>query len=239
MIGIGINENIYIAKAEFGDKKDSLILSFKQSVGKKLSMFEQLAAAEHIETEGGKDIRLFAPLPSKDDEKTEEKKVELAFADVNSTKGQLIHILEGYMVKADATLGDMYEGIGMSDDNFNQKMLNKDVLNLIFTNMVNGFLAKIKPWVGKEDPLFRLLLVRQSKDKHFPTLRKRFLTESPFWEPMFVAKKESKVKFTPYEIREELDSDKVIPKEEADKKDAPPAKTAEEIFGKGTSGLMF
>lgn len=236
-ISIGINEDVYIDKAEFGDKKDSLILTFKQKAEKELTMYEKLQADEHIEMTTGKEIRLFAPLVNKDDDKTEEKKVDLAFTDINNTKGQLLHILEGYMTKKDAVLGDIYLGIGMSEENFREKMLNQDALKLIFQNMTNSFLAKIKPWVSVKDPTFRLLLVRQSKDKHYPTLRKRFLTESPFWEPMFIPKTDSKVAFTPYEIREGLTSAEVIQKDQADKTAAAPQKTAEEIF-KG-SGMTF
>lgn len=237
MIGIGINENIYLDKAEFAENHESLILSFKEKEERVLTMYERLQADEHIEVAGGRDIRLFAPLPSTDAEKTEEKKVDLAFTDINNTKGQLIHILLGYMVKEDAVLGDIYAGIGMSEENFKLKMQNKDALKLIFGNMVTGFLDKIKPWLGKQDPLFRLLLLRQSKEKHFPTLRKRFLTESPFWEPMFIPKDASKVAFTPYEIREKLDSNEVLQRDEADKKDNTPAKSAEEIFKQ--SNLTF
>lgn len=237
MIGIGINENVYIEKAEFGDKKDSLILTFKQKAERELTMFEKLQAEEHIESAGGLPIRLFAPLVNKDDDKTEEKKVDLAFTDINNTKGQLIHIMLGYMTKEHATLGEIYAGIGMSEENFREKMLNQDALKLIFQNMATAFLDKVKPWIGKSDPTFRLLLLRQSKDKHFPTLRKRFLTESPFWEPMFIPKSDSKVAFTPYEIREKLDSNEVIAKDQADVKNDTPQKTAEEIF-KG-SGMTF
>lgn len=234
MIGIGINENVYLAKAELSANKESLSLAFKQKDEKELSLFEQLNADEHIESATGRSILIFSPLPAADGpDMTEAKRFDRAFSDVNSIKGQLIHIMKQYMVKDDAKLGDAYFGTGIDEANLTSKLVQKPILHIVFNNMVQGFLEKMKPFFGKTDPqyLMRLLLIRQSKEKHYPTLRKRFLEESPFLELMVIPKEESKVAFTPYEIREKLDSADEIPKESADPASAAPAKTATEIFG--------
>jgi len=82
----------------------------------------------------------------------------------------------------------------------------------------------------------RLLLVRQSKDKHFATLRGTYLDDQPFLEPMAIPKDASKLKFSPWEIENGYDSSAPAPKAAKPEGGVPGATaaapvTASNIFG--------
>jgi len=70
--------------------------------------------------------------------------------------------------------------------------------------MSQFFINAMQPYVNKDELLFRCLLVRTSKDKHFATFRSSYIEDNPFWESMDVPKEASKVKYTAYEEKEGL-----------------------------------
>lgn len=215
-IQIGINENVVLTGASLDDKH-VLMLTFEQLKGEggPKNIFEQLASATVVETIK-QDIRIFPPTPPKDETKTEERRVSLVSDDMNGTKAILIHFMKGYMVSTEATL-DLFASIPIDANSYNQKILQKEVLEQVHLNMANQFITKMKPFIGKADQKFRLLLIRQSKDKHFPGLRKKYLDESPIWEPMEVPLASTKLAFTKYELENGFDSGAPSVKEDADK----------------------
>lgn len=205
MIGIGINENVYLKNAEL-DAKGTLDVSFEQKTDKEKleSPFEILTSDEHVEMGGnGISVRLFPPLPPKEgNDRTEAKNVELIGLDINKTRGILTHLLRGYLTSGqikEAGGLNPFRGITITKENYNQLLQQKEVLESVHRNMATDFIALVKPFLNDPERLFRLLLVRQSKEKHFATFRGRFLEENPIWESMEIPKEASKVKFTDYE----------------------------------------
>ena len=59
------------------------------------------------------------------------------------------------------------------------------------------------PVVGENSKLVNVLFTRQSKTKHFPKLRTKWLTGQPFIEDATATP--SKLKFSDYEIKNGLD----------------------------------
>jgi hypothetical protein len=234
MIGVGVNENIYLFNASL-DEKDTLSLIFKEA-GKEEKVYDPFAAlgaSEVIEKETNEfNVRIFPPSPPKEDsDLTEEKKIDRAVGDINGTKGILRHLLMGYMPTDDIKF-DPYAGLDISRENFAQKILSKEGLAHIHKNLCNQFLGQVRPFLDKKDQVFRLLLVRQSKDKHYATFRKRFLDDNPMWESMTIPKDQSKLKFNDYEKSQGLDNGTPASRESADSKGAAQAPaTVQSVFG--------
>lgn len=221
MIHIGVNENVYLEKVSLDDK-NALELTFGE-VGKvkPTSLFANVASDEVVENTD-MSVRIFAPLPPKKEDMTEEKKVDLLVSDINKTKGILRHILMGYYTSEDlkGLWAQSFAGLPIDEANFTKQILVKEILEGIHKNMARIFIEKIKPFLGDQTRTFRLLLVRQSKDKHYATFRGRFIDDNPFWEDMQVPKEASKVKFTPWEIEQGLTHGIPVSKDAAaDKKD--------------------
>lgn len=204
MIGIGINENVYLDKVILDDK-DVLAITFKNLPApgaKKLSVFEEISASEVVDEAPEMTIRMF-PMngPKEDDSKTLEQKVDLARADIAKFKGICNHLLKGYMTSEEMkNILNPTRGIAIDEANTEQQITQKVTMNQISKNMAQDFVNAIRPYCGNPAAAFRLLLVRQSKDKHFATFRGRYLDENPFWESMSVPKEASKLKFTPWEL---------------------------------------
>jgi len=210
MLGVGIHENVYLAGVTMDDKA-VISVTFKESdkAGKATkSMFEMAASDQAEEVDNGATIMLFPPnAPKEDNKKTLEKTVEMLTADITKIKGQCLHILSGYLTSADLA-GQMqpFAGLALTDASYPTEIQRKEVLEAVQRNIGNTFLRLITPFVNKPDMKFRLLLVRQSAEKHFATLRGRFLADNPFWESMDVPKAQSKLKFNDYEKGQGLDN---------------------------------
>lgn len=222
MIGIGINENVFLSNAEL-DQKGTLGVTFEEAgkadKPKVESLFDVVASTDEvIETEHGMTIKLFPPLPPKEgNDRTEEKNVELLVSDINKTKGVLLHLLHGYFTKDDIKKAgglNPFKGLPITKENFNAMIQKKETLEGIHRNLATDFLNIIRPVLGKSDKTFRLLLVRQSKDKHFASFRGKFIEENPFWESMEIPKEASKVKFTAYELTNKLDDATPVAKDQ-------------------------
>lgn len=218
MIRIGITENVYVADVKVDDK-NALLVSFdeigKEDKPKVDNFFDNLSSDEVIEIERGTTIRVFPPLPPKaDNGRTEEKNVELLVSDLNKTKGIALHILKVFYT-ADDLRGqiNMFESLPIDKDNFNQQIVKKEILEGAHKNICKAFARLMAPHIGPNTPV-RLLLVRQSVDKHYATFRNRYLDEQPFIESMEIPKEASKLKFSSYELEKGLDNDTPVKKPE-------------------------
>ena len=204
-LGVKINENVYITGIEL-DSNNYLNITFKEK-NDLSNPFEKLIDDDVHEGSDKLDIKLFAPQPPKNDDGklTEEKMIDRVSRDINKNKGILQHIMKGYMTKEEYAIGKaMFDGIDIDANTYSKKIIDKDVLLKVHQNMAQFFINAMQPYLNKEDLLFRLLLVRTSKDKHFATFRSSYIEDNPFWESMDVPKDASKVKFTPYEEKEGL-----------------------------------
>jgi hypothetical protein len=240
MIGVGINENVFLEKVALNEK-NVIEITFQEAgkvKEKPASMFASVAGDEIQEGQMGMSIRLFPPLPPQKEDMTDEKKRDLIDADINKTKAIIRHLLLGYLTSADLVgmWASSFDGLPIDESNYKEQFLKKEILEGIHRNMGRIFIEKITPFLNDQERKFRLLLVRQSREKHFATFRGRYIEDNPFFESMEIPADHSKVKFTPYELSEGLNSGVPIPKEAADKKDtgsnAPnPPMTVGNVFG--------
>lgn len=242
MISIGINKNVYITSASIitSTDKSYLEIGFDQTgTNKPATAFDMLNSDTIIDTPPTFNMFLFATnVPKNEDGKlTQEKMVDRVTKDIKANKEILLHLMMGYMT-VEAAKVDLYQGLSITSDNYNTQILREEVLKIIFANMAKNFVEKMKPFIAADPKLtFRLLLTRQSKDKHFASFRKNYINENPFWESMDVPDAQSKLKFTDYEIREGLTDATPVPRTTADPKTgataAAPSQvhTAASVFG--------
>jgi hypothetical protein len=223
MIKIGINENIFIRDAKYNAENNRLTITFEESGGTKYaSVFDRLNADEAVETLPTRELILFCPMEPKakigEKDRTLEQRMNAITGDITSVKAILQHIMGGYMTK-DEFKFDMYENIPTIDANsYPAEIIKVPIFTQVFKNMCTQFIEKMKPYLGDETKLFRLLLVRQDANNAFPTFRRKYIKENPFYESMEIPKESSKVMFTPYELKEGLDSDIPATRSDADKK---------------------
>lgn len=238
-LGVGISEDIILKGAEL-DNNNWLNITFKQLQEVEYNAFDALNADEVVDRPVTElTIKLFNPKVPKDTDnkgnsRSKEKIVELIVNDINRTKAILVHLLKGYLTK-DQIKWDIYRATGLDKDNFNARIADNSLLDQIHKNMCSDFINMAKPFFNNEDHKFRLLLLRQSKDKHFPSFRDRYLDENPFWEDMSIPAAASKVKFSDYEKKEGLNDPTPTARTAADAKttegSAPTEVTADTVFG--------
>jgi hypothetical protein len=236
-IKIGITDDVFLDSVTLDDSKAVLELTFKEVGRKRISHFEATAGDDIIEGRDGLAIKIWPPTPPKKEDMTAEKKIDLVAADINKAKAQFRLLLLGFYTSEDlkGIWNEVYAGTGIEQANYEQKILVEETLKLVFKNLCRKFMELIKPKLGHKDQPFRLLLVRQSQDKAFAALRGNYVEDNPFWEDMQIPKDQSKLKFTPYEIRMGLDNDLPSEKKADNKTDggatsAAPV-TAASVFG--------
>lgn len=222
-IDIGINEGVYLSKVHLNDKA-TLELTFDEvdKVDKKaMNPFDMLNADTVVDQEVGKTIRIFPPsAPKEGNDRTEEANIEMLVADINGTKAILMHILKRYLT-SDQIEGKFkpFDGLLIDASNFSTQIQKPEILRGAHTNLARSFMQLVAPFVNKPEFSSRLLLVRQSVDKNFPTFRKKYLDENPFYEDSIIKRTEdpttnqSKVKFTQWEKDNKFDSAAVIEKD--------------------------
>jgi hypothetical protein len=236
MIGVGINENVYLAGVSMNEKH-ALILSFKETDGSEKNIIEMLEDDEVGSLASGSDIRLFPfNVPNKAD-MTAQQKFDIVINDIKNTGSLLVHLLSPFLTKDELKL-DKYANTGIKTTmpmaDFQAKILSQAVLDTIWKNMATAFIRLSKPLVGNVNLTFRLKLRRQSKEKHYAALPNKFLNTEPCIEPMTVPKDQSKVKFSAYEIKEGLDKADQLPSSAAD-----PLPTDTELPDNEFSDAMF
>lgn len=246
MIKIGINENVYLHSASTNDK-GTLEIVFKQlgdeeggsSADMKAELednpFADWEKGESTYSEGGgvQGRLLVFPFDGKASvslDPTKNKPVdgtEMRLR-IGSVRDPLNHILNGYMTKDKIKLKpmDMFLGTGIDTDmsTYATKIMSEAVQERTYKNIVDNFIEQATPFLNNPALLFRLKLPRQSKAKAFPSLPGRFISDnSPFYEPMEVDAKSSKVAFTAWEIANGFNSDAVVEKSKvADKVEKEP-----------------
>lgn len=227
-IRVGINKDVIIRTASYETDKNWLVIQFEELGGQKFAnAFERLGADEAVETLPTKDMYIFAPnepfTESKDGKKkrTLQQQSDAVTRDITTTKAILQHLMAGYMVEAERKMPGaevMYVGTGLDANNYQEKIIQKSIFTLVHKNMCMFFIEKMTPYFGREDMAFALLLIRQDAKTPYPSFRKNFIKENPFWESMEAFNTGTKLGFTAYEIKEGLDNDLPVSRSDADEK---------------------
>jgi hypothetical protein len=242
MIGIGINENVYLAGSQLkvveATGQSSLELTFKQVTEGDEGIAELKAAMEANPfadwedggslsySEGGNSlsIRIF-PFDGKPRKDKDQNDVPVDATEMRNRIGAfrdpLVHILSQYMTsdKINMKPSVVFAGTGIDKDinTYGAKIMGEAVQAKVFNNIAQEFLRLIAPFLDNPAQLFRVKFPRQSKKKAFATIPNRFLKENPFMEAMEIPVKASKLKFSAYEISNGLNSAAPISQDTADK----------------------
>lgn len=232
MIKVGINENVYIKDTKMVTENDKkrytvTIAEVTEEAGPK-SILEEFNASEEVSSFTESTIALW-PFDTKPVNDETPFSAEVAKSRIDEVKEPLNHILLGYMTK-DKIKWNIFAGIPVTPDNVNTLIMQQETLNKVFDNICNQFTDMIKPYLGPAK-LFRFIGVRQSKKSHFPTFRKRFLADQPFWEPMEIPAEQSRLQFSSYEIKKGLDSDKPAPTESVTEDEVASESAKTRVFG--------
>ncbi len=201
MITVGINENVVITKALKNDK-GTLVIGLKQM--EDINPLEALNSSTSMEQKE-KELLHYAPKIEAYGGGTKTAKEVLD--SITETKDPLHLILLQYMT-SDKIKFDAFRGTGITAENVFTKIVDQSVVDKIYDNIITQFCEMMAPFVGENGKKTRFLLVRQSKAKHYPKLRTRYVMTNPFIEPMSVPV--SKVKFTKYEIDNGFDKGEAV-----------------------------
>jgi len=185
---------------------------------------------------GEQQFLMFQPGVTKYDDPTQPedgKKIMGSFIDL---KNQLAHWLKRFVPESQIKFSP-FSGvqINAADENAIFSALQTlAITEKVYANYVDQFLAQIKPHLNNEAKPGRLFLHRKSEASHFGVLRKKFLDNQPFWESMDIPVTSSKLytkqvagttvhhepveidgikyvpNFSPYELKNKLDSTEVI-----------------------------
>lgn len=212
MLRVGINKNVFLDKAEINDK-GSLVISFRVGeVVKTTAEDDLLNTTAGVKPGSGLTNIIIWPVKTQDNDAPRETK-NIA-NDLRAVRDQLEHLLQGYVTSDRAALNP-YAGIDTTDSAaFITSLSKQSVVDVIYKNLVNQFIAKLNE-IKDQLPVksFRLLLIRRSSTNHYGTLRKNFITDNPFWESETIPETSSRVKFTAYEYKNGLNNGEPVAKE--------------------------
>ena len=254
MIGIGINPRTVLKNATLDDKKN-LQLVFAEASDKEpeeFNPFDRANSAEISDDGDGLTLRIWTlKVPDDKDkkgrERTDEDKLQLVQSDLDGKLNVLKHILQNFMTTDDMrSVFDVFADTGLTREAYaadpgiyNRSMIMQPTLDIISNNMFTQFIAAITPHLNKNTQPFRLKLRRQSKDKAFATLPDKYLKEYPFIEPSSVPEDQSRVKFSPYEVKEGLNDSSAPSRDEAEKTTTQAPSDTESMFADATESSPF
>lgn len=224
MIKVGIHENVQMTKATKNDR-GTLVWGVRIVETNKLASLDSSSDDSANESQEN-DFLFFPPQATAKDGSIDT--AENNSVKVKELKDQLSHILLRFL-PSDQIKWNTTKDTGIDPTNFNEKMTQQPVLDKMYENIINQFIEMVTPFLGT-DQLSRLLLVRQSKAKHFPALRKRYLKTQPFFESMDIPKDRSNLKYTEWELENKFNNPEKV--EQADLIDTAAASTAADVFNR-------
>ncbi len=204
MIKVGINEDLVIKEVKKNDK-GSVEITFQEATvvdpmtALNSSGSTNLNQAEHK-------VIIF-PVNPNDAEGNMDSYKNL-MAKIAEIKDPLDHILQQYLTKT-AIKWDIFANTGLTAETIQIEIRREATLVKIYTNIVDQFLVMASQADLHGTPV-RVLFIRQSKAKHYPRLRSRYLDRQPFIEPMSIPKDQSKLAFSKYELDNGLDKGDVV-----------------------------
>lgn len=223
MIKVGIHNNVQMTKATTNDR-GTLVWGIKKVTTNKLADFDAASDDSASDTEEN-DFLFFPPQATAKDGSIDT--AENNSTKIKELKDQLSHILLRFMPSSQIKW-DTLKDTGVTNENFEEKLTQQPILDKMYENIVADFIEMATPFIGPSAPLSRILLTRQSKAKHFPALRKRYLKTQPFFESMDVPQERSALKYTPWELENGFNNPNKV--EEVDVNDSSAASTVDAIF---------
>jgi len=223
MISVGIHPDLVIAKTTKNDQ-GTLVVGVKEVA--EVNPLDALNASGSVNfNKKEQDFLIYPPKQTNfDGASLDTEGLMKAIAEV---KDPLHTILRQYTTDSNIKW-DIFAGTDVTAANLAEELKKTSTWNKIYSNIVDQFITMMKPYVGETGKPMRMLFVRQSKAKHFPKLRTRFLDSNPFIEPMTVPAAASKLKYTKYELENGLDkADSVGGAQQVSKADA---QQAEALF---------
>lgn len=236
MIGIGINENVYLGIPMINDK-GTLEITFKEA-GDPAKAAELKAKLEDnpfadwdeggysVSSGGNLTIRVF-PFDAQPSQNKPDEKIDLTIMKqrIDTVREPLFNILSQYIPNMkdnpiNSTVLFAGTNIDFKDKVGTEKKLKSDaVIKKIYDNIVGAFIEGMKPYQDNPELLFRVKFARQSAKKAFANMPNKFLESNPFMESMKIPKEASKVKFSSWEIANGYDKADPVSQDTADKVD--------------------
>jgi hypothetical protein len=242
-IEVGVNENVVLGMPEVLEKDGKFSVAFPFGIFGETSdaefdpFEEELDEAGYAKTGASNVvIRVFPPFAPKattfgGDPKSPEVMGQEGLASVKELQNTFTQFLLQYMT-SDKIKFDPYRGMNVTRENYKVELCKEEVLNLVLKNLGMDFIALMQT-VKESLPTtaLRLLLVRQSAEKHFATFRNKFIRENPIVELMQIPAEASKLKFTSYEIGKGLNSGVPVAKPAEGAADDDTTVEAKDVFG--------
>lgn len=197
---VGIHENLIISKVAKNDK-GSLVVGVRKV--EDFSPLDRLNDTGSTSLEAEENDFLIYP-PKNLDYQNNPLDYKQVLIEIANVKDPLDHILQQFVTKS-SIKWNIFENTGITAENTTTELLKQTAIDKIYANIVEQFSTMIKPYVGDTTKKLRGVFPRQSKAKHYPALRKRFLDSQPIFEPMTVPVAASKIKFSDYEKEKGLD----------------------------------
>lgn len=198
MIKVGIKDNLRLTKVEKNDK-DTLVVTIQEDGGPSESLMDMLASSSTSVSESDQGF-IFWPIKVDTRAEDDAAVVTGLIKSFKAFRAQLNHLLEQFITQ-DKIAWQPFAGLGFTkDSDFVDSLMNsgtrEGVIEKIYSNYVDQFITQMVPHVGLTSPLFRMKLVRQSKDKNFSTIPKF----PPFIEPMSIPIAQTKLSWSNYEL---------------------------------------
>lgn len=222
---VGIYDNLIISKAT-KNERGSLVITAK--VAKDIDPIAALNASGSAQLTQEENDFLIYPIKTIN-QQGQRFTIEEINNEIANVKDPLDHILQQFYM-ADKIAWDIFNGTGISSDNYEAKLADQATLDKIYSNIVDQFIEMLTPHLSDTSKKLRGIFPRQSKAKHYPALRKKYLDSNPIFEPMTVPKEASKLRWSKFELQNGFnsgDSVKAAPTASADD-----AEKAKALFAK-------
>lgn len=201
---VGIHENVVVSKT-VKNEKGSLVITIKKVVEVNPMDVLNSGSANSSFEQPEQDFLIYPPKLEGKVTGTPDTPANLMLK-IAEVKDPLTHILLQYTTENNLKW-DIFKGTGVtSPEDLKTKLTNQATLSKIYDNIVDQFIAFMKPFVGDNGKKLRMLFVRQSAAKFYPRFRSRYLQSQPFAEPMTIPTSASKLAFSDYDKKNGYDN---------------------------------
>jgi len=197
-LGVGIHKNVQVTKVTKNDK-GTLVIGFKQDV--EVDPLAALSTAGQTDFDQPElDLLVYSPRVQNFNGGL--KNTEELLNSIAELKDPLDHIASVYLT-ADKRKWDVFANTGITKDNLSSLLAEQTTMDKVYANIITQFISMMTGVIGTSSKKVNVMFIRQSKAKHYPKLRTKYLTTYPFIEPADV--NPSKLRFSKYESEQGYD----------------------------------